>query len=243
MLPDCHAGQPLVFAALPGTMREIEAIAREQSADVQVLRGAAASEAAFKRLAPGRRVIHLATHAVALDDLCAVGADGARGVGGVAAIETEPSRPVAARARTSPWLGRRVVLALAGANGAAEHDDENEGLLTAEEVATLDLQGTEWVVLSACESGIAEAWNREGVLGLTRAFRLAGARAVIASQWAVDDDATCEWMTALHRARAQGALTAAEAMRRASGDILRARRADGRGTHPFHWAAFTSTGD
>ncbi|MBK6734499.1 MAG: CHAT domain-containing protein [bacterium] len=90
---------------------------------------------------------------------------------------------------------------------------------------------------------MAENWNREGVLGLTRAFRLAGARAVIASQWAVDDDATSEWMTALHRARVAGASGTGRAMQEASCEILRARRADGRGTHPFYWAAFTATGE
>lgn len=245
LLPDCRSGLPLAFTPLPGTGREIEAIAREHGTDVQVLRGAAADEAAFKRLAPGRRVIHLATHAVALDDLCATGAAAnERGVGGVAPLASAARPgPDAASLRPSPWLGRRVVLALSGANTAAASDDENEGLLTAAEVATLDLRGTDWVVLSACESGVAGNWNREGVLGLTRAFRLAGARAVIASQWAVDDDATCDWMTALHRARARGAIGAGAAMQEASREILRARRADGRGTHPFYWAAFTATGE
>ena len=243
MLPDCRQGQALTFAPLPGTEREIEAIAREQSTEVQVLRGAAASEAAFKQLAPGRRVIHLATHAVALGD-CALKGRRAR-----AASEAwrrwarTRLPPGGAEMPPSPWLGRRVVLAFAGADQAADHDDENEGLLTAEEVSTLDLQGVDWVVLSACGSGVAEHWNREGVLGLTRAFRLAGARAVVASQWAVDDDATSEWMTSLYRARARGAVGISEAMREASREVIKVRRAEGRGTHPFYWAAFTATGD
>jgi CHAT domain-containing protein len=144
----------------------------------------------------------------------------------------------------SPWLGRRVLLALAGANRAHEHArDENEGLLTAEEVSTLDLRGTEWVVLSACRSGIGEVWAWEGVLGMRRAFRLAGARSVIASEWDVDDDATQEWMEALYRARITGARSTAEAMQRASRGVLAARRADGRSTHPFYWAAFTASGN
>jgi CHAT domain-containing protein len=50
-------------------------------------------------------------------------------------------------------------------------------------------------------------------------------------------------MTALHRARARGATGAGRAMQEASREILRARRADGRTTHPFYWAAFTATGD
>ena len=90
--------------------------------------------------------------------------------------------------------------------------DENEGLLTAEEVTTMDLRGMDWVVLSACQSGVADVWDREGRLGMTRAFHLAGARAVIASQWPVDDESTREWMTALYAARRAGATLAGDAL-------------------------------
>jgi hypothetical protein len=244
VLHDCADGRPLEFAPLPGTEREVEAIVREQAGEAQLLRGAAAGEAAFKACAPGKRLIHLATHAVVMEDRCGASPPGTRGVGGVAPVAGGSDRPGDEGPAPSPWLGRRVVLALAGANRAGEHDrDENEGLLTAEEVSTLDLQGAEWVVLSACESGVAEVWNREGLLGMTRAFHLAGARAVIASQWAVDDEATREWMTALYAARRHGATTAGAAMRHASCAILKSRRGDGRGTHPYYWAAFTASGD
>jgi len=132
---------------------------------------------------------------------------------------------------------------MAGANHAREHTaDENEGLLTAEEVLTLDLSGTDWVVLSACHSGAGESWTHEGTLGMRRAFDLAGVRTVIASQWAVEDAATREWMQALYAHRAQGATLAAAAMAEASRDVLAARRKAGRSTHPFYWAAFSATG-
>ncbi|MFN8587675.1 MAG: CHAT domain-containing protein [Candidatus Eisenbacteria bacterium] len=97
-------------------------------------------------------------------------------------------------------------------------------------------------MLSACHSGLAESWSREGALGMRRAFALAGARAVIASEWAVEDVATREWMTALHRGLAAGEGTAA-AMAAASREVLGARRAHGRSTHPFYWAAFIASGD
>jgi hypothetical protein len=175
-----------------------------------------ATELEFKRLAVNQRVFHLATHGIVLADSCRSSIPDTRGVGGVAPLcgETKPAateqadriaKPAesdASRQRArhpSPLLGRRVLLALANANHAREHAvDENEGLLTAEEVATLDLRGVDWVVLSACQS-----WGREGVLGMQRAFRLAGARAMIASQWSVDDDATREWIRALYEARAR----------------------------------------
>jgi CHAT domain-containing protein len=141
-------------------------------------------------------------------------------------------------------MGRRVLLALAGANQARQHDrDENEGLLTAEEVTTLDLRAADWVVLSACQSGLGDRWANDGLLGMRRAFHLAGARTVIASQWSIDDESTREWMTALYEARTQGARTATAAMQQASRSVLKARRATGRGTHPFYWAAFTASGE
>ncbi len=233
-------GIPDDFAPLPGSLREVEEIARLDPA-ARILRGADATEARFKEMAAGRRVLHLATHAVVLADSCEAAAKGMRGVGGVAPVEEDADGVADA---SSPWLARRVLLALAGANRAREHDrDENEGLLTAEEVSTLDLRDTEWVVLSACQSAAGSVVARQGLSGMTRAFHLAGVPVVIASQWAVDDDATRDWMTRLYRARREGAKTAAEAMQRASRDILRARRAAGQGTHPFAWAAFTASGD
>jgi CHAT domain-containing protein len=141
-------------------------------------------------------------------------------------------------------MSRRVWLALAGANRALAHDvDENEGFLTAEEVLTLDLQGTDWVVLSACHSGLAESWSRDGALGMRRAFDLAGARTVIASQWAVEDEATLDWMRELYAARAAGATSASAAIESASRHVLAARRKSGRSTHPFYWAAFSASGE
>jgi CHAT domain-containing protein len=71
---------------------------------------------------------------------------------------------------------------------------------------------------------------------------LAGARTVIASQWPIADEATREWMRALYGARSGGQRSAFQAMREANRAVLAARRGAGRGTHPFYWAAFASTG-
>ncbi len=255
----CSGGADLVLAQLPASGREAQEAARAWCAGgshrtATLLVGQDATEAAVKREAPGRAILHLATHGIVARDTCLTGDVGTRGVGGVSPVSDAPQSAAAARARPftmpaigvgpSPWSDRRVWLALAGANHAHEHSaDENEGLLTAEEVITLDLEGTDWVVLSACHAALAGALPREGTLGLRRAFHLAGARTVIASRWAVEDAATREWMRALYEARRAGAVGAAQAMQSASRAVLRARRDEGRSTHPFYWAAFTATGE
>jgi CHAT domain-containing protein len=114
--------------------------------------------------------------------------------------------------------------------------------LTAEEVASLQLHGVDWVVLSACESGVGKPTPGEGLLGLRRAFTIAGARTLITSLWKVSDDATRGWMRELYRSRAAGAPTD-EAVRRASLAMLEARQREGNSTHPFYWGGFIASGE
>jgi tetratricopeptide (TPR) repeat protein len=251
----CASTGTFSLPPLPAARAEAERIVRSwppAAGTAHLLVGAEASEAAWKSAAPGKAVIHLATHGVMIDDSCrGVSIAGTRGVGGVSPLPSRQTKskpnPAAPAAETkplpaNPWLGRQVWLALAGANHPSDAADENEGLLTAEEIVTLDLRGTDWVVLSACHSGVAGAWAREGVLGMRRAFQLAGARAVIASQWAVGDESASEWMTALYAARARGA-TAGAAVGESARTVLAARRAHRRATHPFYWAAFSAWGE
>jgi len=110
-------------------------------------------------------------------------------------------------------------------------------------VASLDLSGTEWAVLSACDTGVGEIKAGEGVFGLRRAFQVAGARTVIMSLWSVDDQSTRAWMRALYEGRFQRHLSTADAVHQASLTVLRDRRARGLSTHPFFWAAFVAAGD
>ena len=80
---------------------------------------------------------------------------------------------------------------LAGAN---QPTDADNGILTGEAVAGLDLDGMDLVVLSACQTGLGEAAAGEGVFGLQRAFHIGGARNVVASLWKVNDEATAALM-------------------------------------------------
>ena len=115
-------------------------------------------------------------------------------------------------------------------------------MLTAQEISMLDLASAEWVVLSACETGLGRPQAGEGLLGLRRAFQLAGARSVITSLWEVRDDSTRRWMATAYEARLGGASTA-DSVRRAELELLREARRTGADTHPFHWGAFVATGD
>jgi CHAT domain-containing protein len=122
-------------------------------------------------------------------------------------------------------------------------DARNDGILTTEEVLGLDLSGVEWVVLSACDTGLGELRKIDGVLGLRRAFRMAGARTVIASLWPVDDRWAREWMEALYRARFVDRKSTPEAMQAASRAVLAELRSEGLEPLPRLWASFVAVGD
>jgi CHAT domain-containing protein len=107
----------------------------------------------------------------------------------------------------------------------------------------LNLQGTEWAVLSACDTGLGQIQAGEGVFGLRRAFQIAGAATVIMSLWSVEDQSTRLWMRALYDARLRQGASTAEAVQRASAAVLQDRRGRGQSTHPFYWAAFVAAGD
>lgn len=135
-------------------------------------------------------------------------------------------------------------IALAGANRRQSlSSDAPDGIVTAEEIGAMDLQGVEWAVLSACESGLGKLLAGEGVFGLRRAFQAAGARTVIMSLWPVDDAATGQWMLSLYRKRFSERATTAESVRAANLEPLRARRARGLSAHPFYWGGFIAAGD
>jgi CHAT domain-containing protein len=177
-------------------------------------------------LAPGRRVLHIATH------------------GFVATLPPTPkmtlrddalSENPCPDALESPLV--KSGLALAGANHPPDEMEGLDGLLSGEEVATLDLSGVELTVLSACETGLGPVRSGEGVFNLCRAFELAGCSDVIATLWQVDDRATQEWMRAFYRAYSHD-WQAAAAIREASRRVISDRRAAGRCTHPFFWGAF-----
>jgi CHAT domain-containing protein len=225
----CESFRSLHFDPLPGARIEIGQVARRwrtACADSQagVLLGAAADERALRERAPGRRVLHLATHGFYLGAACA------------------RRDRIDSLALEDPLL--RSGLSLAGANlRAGPAGGEDDGILTAAEVAALNLEGVEWAVLSACETARGDVQDGEGVLGLRRGFAIAGARTLVSSLWAVDDASTGRWMDALYAARFGRHLDTAEAVREAQRAVLKARRAEGESDHPYYWAGFVAAGD
>jgi CHAT domain-containing protein/tetratricopeptide (TPR) repeat protein len=222
----CAPLADLQFAPLVESHREALALAelwrRVVGGPSDVLEGSDASEAGFERAAPGHAIVHLATHGFVTESECVGTAE--------------------ARARISPLLLSGV--ALAGANRrASAAAGEDDGILTAEEIAGLDLRSADWVVLSGCDTGRGAVRDSEGVAGLRRALAVAGARTVIMSLWAVADDDARQWMVDLYTARFQDGLETPEAVRRASLRALARLRAEGAADDPSRWAAFVAAGD
>ncbi len=218
---------------LPGTRSEVQRIVSqwEKSSEepVAVYYGAQASEDNFKSGAPGRRVIHLATHGYFLEGACQPEVSGGR-------LDEE-----------SGFVGENPLLMsgllFAGANLHGEGADSariDDGILTAFEVSGMNLQATQLVVLSACETGLGEVKAGEGVYGLRRAFQMAGARTVISSLWPVPDQATADVMSQLYGLSNK---PIPERLRDLQLAQIKKLRAAGSPDHPFSWGAFIALGD
>jgi CHAT domain-containing protein len=240
---DCGDFQSMRFDPLPASAREaatISAIWRQArgaagASDVSRLSGRDATEAEVKRGAVGARVLHLATHGFFLGGRCASALD--------RSADAQAHDVAAARSiGTNPLLLAGFALTGANRRQVAGIEDE-DGILTAEEIASLPLGGVEWAVLSACDTGVGEVRAGEGVFGLRRAFQVAGARTVIMSLWPVDDEDALRWMTSVYQRRFQRGAGTMEAVRGSSLEQLRRRRRAGLSTHPFYWAAFIAAGD
>ena len=195
VLPKNTSRGGVLWEFLPGTRTEVENICgymNERNIPNRLYTGAAGNEESFKNLGgTSAGIIHLATHGFFLGDvenndynrdmLQQLGGGGRKGF-------------------ENPLL--RSGLLLAGAN-RAWRDEEliegvEDGILTADEISQMNLVKTKLVVLSACQTGLGEVKNSEGVFGLQRAFKLAGVESLIMTLWEVDDGASEEMMSAFY---------------------------------------------
>jgi len=216
------------FGPLPGTADEAQAL-KKLLPRARVLTREQATEKALKQVS-GPSILHIATHGFFLED-AGTGPENTRGLG--LSLASAATSPPAARIE-NPLL--RSGLVLAGAN--ARRAGEDDGVLTALEVAGLDLWGTQLVVLSACNTGLGEVKNGEGVYGLRRALVLAGAESQVMSLWPVSDRGTRELMIAYYRALQRGE-GRGEALRQVQLRMLRSANRH----HPYYWASFIQSGE
>lgn len=240
-------GWPMRFDPLPGTLAEGQMIIRKVGKDGVMISGAKANETTVKRVTRPR-FLHFATHGFFLEDVeRTMLLEETRGVGGMRLSGT--SEPLDGDHLKGPLELHNPLLrsgvALAGFNRLAEGVDippnEEDGILTAMEVTGLNLYGTELVVLSACDTGLGEVERGEGVAGLRRAFRIAGARNILMSLWSVPDEETMWLMDAFYDHYLAGDLPII-ALRKARSEV-RERLIERDGLdHPFYWAAFILEG-
>ena len=113
-----------------------------------------------------------------------------------------------------------------------------DGLLRLHDLGRLHLNA-DLVVLSGCETALGRTVEGEGVVGLTRGFMLAGARAIVASLWRVDDQATAELMKRFYLEMLQNRLHPAAALAAAQ----RQMAATPEWGHPYYWAGLTMQGE
>jgi len=209
---------------LPYTRREVEDIGMilmQKDIPVNLFKGGMGTEEAFKMLSgKGQSIVHIATHGFDLN-----GANIRQGGAFSFRIsDLQADDPLCL-----------CGLLLSGANctlrGNKLADGMESGVLTAREISRLNLSGTKLVVLSACKTGVGEMRD-DGVFGLQRGFKKAGANTLLMSLWKVDDQATMTMMTAFYEALMQGcskrdAFLRAQAAVRESGF-----------KEPFYWASF-----
>jgi CHAT domain-containing protein/Flp pilus assembly protein TadD len=215
---------------LYGSKREVEGIERTLELagwDVHTHLWEDALEEAMKEV-NSPRVLVISTHGYFLEDVKRANEEGM-----LLGMQAE-------RVIENPLL--RSGLMFAGCQGTLSNDSTarsekaDNGILTAYEAMNLDLDNTELVVLSACETGLGEVKNGEGVYGLQRAFQVAGARTIIMSLWKVSDEATQELMTAFFDNWLSG-MTKQEAFKKAELQVK---------AHypvPYYWGAFVMVGE
>jgi len=236
-LPDANRDAYQAFAPLEHTKEEGELVADLLSCERVTGRNATES---WVKQQKSPRILHLATHGFFVEANTDKSTASNSALRAMAQVDDNASdRMYLMRSIKNPLL--RSGLALAGAErwrrGEALPDEFEDGLLTAEDVANLDLADTELVVLSACETALGEPRRGEGVFGLQRAFSIAGAKTMIMSLWAVHDQVTKELMTHFYGYLDEDPSTPARALRRSQEDIRKVYPS------PFYWAAFVLHGE
>jgi CHAT domain-containing protein len=225
---DERGGQVL---PLPGTKVEVEAIAAvlaSQDVAVSVYLEEQASETKLKALKQPN-ILHIATHGFFLPNSTMPPKDNMIGMERMTTFE-------------NPLMRSGIMLAgceafLKGQDIVSDVQEGEDGILTAQEALLLNFEKTSIAILSACETGLGEIHNGEGVYGLQRALQQAGVRTVIMSLWKVSDDATEQMMQHFYQYWAVEKHKKREAFRLAQ---LKLRESY---PEPYYWGAFVIVGE
>ncbi|MEZ6152099.1 MAG: CHAT domain-containing tetratricopeptide repeat protein [Pirellulaceae bacterium] len=184
------------------------------------------------------RIVHLATHGfyVPLEDELRSADFDSRAIGFTSGL---------ARLRTDSNPLMRSGIVLAGANRVTQSKDAEitmeDGWVTALEIASMDFQNTELVVLSACESGLGDVSSGQGLQGIRRAFTSAGAHSVITSLFEVPDAETRDLMRGFYQTFAT-TKNRVSAINSAQRQQIALRRQEFDAAHPYFWASFVISG-
>jgi CHAT domain-containing protein len=214
-------GQQTVVPVLEGTKIEtnqINELLTKKSISTTLLQNNEATEENIKAL-KSPTILHFATHGFFINEI----------------TTGEPKTLQEAEDRNllkNPFL--RSGLLLAGCQNP--QTGQEDGILSAEEAMNLNLDETELVVLSACETGLGDVHNGEGVYGLQRAFRQAGAKTIIMSLWKVSDEATQLLMVTFYESLLSGK------SKRDAFKIAQLKLKE-KYNEPFYWGAFVMVGE
>lgn len=212
------------IAALPGTKIEIEGISKilkPSGYQISLSEQDEATESKIKTL-KGQGLVHIATHGYFLADADA----------GAVGVDQE-------NAKNNPLLRSGLLLAGAAKTMSGEVmpnlESNDNGVLTAYEAMNLNLNGTDLIVLSACETGLGDVRAGEGVYGLQRSFLVAGAKSMVMSLWKVDDAATQSLMTNFYTNLSKGG-SKLKAFKQAQLQLMLKYK------DPYYWGAFVMIG-
>ena len=215
-----NSGIP-TWSYLPGTKQEIENIAflgKENNINTSILKGKEVTESNLKKIiidTSKNNVIHVATHGYFFPD-----------------NDDEKTESLYSTHK-NPLLRSGLILSGANENWNNKSliDSNNDGILTAEEISFMNLSGIELIVLSACDTGLGEVSNLEGVNGLQRAFKLAGANKLIMSLWKVPDKETAEFFDYFYEFLLTEKLSINDAFRKTQKVMNEKYK-------PYYWASF-----
>lgn len=212
---------------LPGTLKEVEEIAQCFTNSTRLITDINGTEESFKSLAGSAiDIIHLATHGFFWSEEDAQRRDY------VTFLNPLNRKDQSSEDKALMRSGLFFSGANIGLKGEALPDDVEDGVLTALELSNMNLGHVDMIVMSACESGLGETTG-EGVFGLQRGFKLAGANTLLMSLWKVDDTATQKLMTDFYKHYLSGK-SKQESLHLAQESL----RKSSKYSDPQYWAAF-----